>query len=65
MNLQIKHKDYHKWKVNFVYKFVIFKYWNLCDVNCITYTNWSIKLPKKLGGGPTNLFPEKSLFKIK
>jgi hypothetical protein len=30
-----------------------------------TYTNWSIKLPEKLGGAPTNLFPEKSLFKIK
>jgi hypothetical protein len=37
----------------------------LCDVNCITYTNWSVKLAEKLGGGPTNLFPEKSLFKIK
>ncbi len=31
----------------------------LCDVN------WSVKLAEKLGGGPTNLFPEKSLFKIK
>jgi hypothetical protein len=31
-------------------------------VSCIAYTNWSVKLAEKLGGGPTNLFPEKSLF---
>jgi hypothetical protein len=33
-------------------------------VSCIAYTNWSAKLAEKLGGGPTNLFPEKSLFKM-
>jgi hypothetical protein len=31
-------------------------------VSCIAYTNWSVKLAEKLGGGPSNLFPEKSLF---
>jgi len=34
-------------------------------MNCIPYTNCSVKLAEKLGGGPTNLFPEKSLFKVK
>jgi hypothetical protein len=44
---------------------MIFKYCDLRDMNCIPYTNWSVKLAEKLGGGPTNLFPEKSLFKVK
>jgi hypothetical protein len=26
----------------------------------LKFTNWSAKLAEKLGGGPTNLFPEKS-----
>jgi len=28
----------------------------------LKFTNWSVKLAEKLGGGPSNLFPEKSLF---